>query len=117
MTLLEIAKVLDLEVLTGSEWLSREVAGGYVSDLLSDVLAHAEAGDLWITLQTHLNIVAVASMKELAGIIIVNGRKPDVETLRKAAEESLPIFATPQAAFQVVGKLYQLGVRAGHAVV
>jgi len=111
MTLREIAAKLDLEARSGNEVLDREVTGGYVSDLLSDVLAHTKKGNVWVTLQTHLNIVAVASMKQLAGIIIVNGRQPDEATLKKAGEEGVPILGTERTAFQLVGKLYQLGIR------
>ncbi len=76
--------------------------------MLSDVLAHAEKGSAWITLQTHLNIVAVAAMKELGGIIITNGRSPDEGTLRKAAEEKIPILVTRLPSFEVAGRLYSL---------
>ncbi|MCK5571213.1 MAG: serine kinase, partial [Bacteroidetes bacterium] len=76
MNLHDIAEALNLRVKSGADQLDREVTGGYVSDMLSDVIAHAEKGNLWVTLQTHLNIIPVASMKEIAGIILVNGRHP-----------------------------------------
>jgi predicted transcriptional regulator len=81
-----------------------------VSDLLSDVMANAKAGDLWVTLQTHQNIVAVASLKEIAGIIIIGGREPEKATLAKAEEEKIPILLTNLPAFEVVGRLYQMGI-------
>ena len=56
--------------------MERTVEGGYVSDLLSDVIAGAQEGDLWVDLQIHQNIVAVAVLKDLAGILIVGGRNP-----------------------------------------
>jgi predicted transcriptional regulator len=111
MTLREIAEALDAQIKTCREAQEREVAGGYASDLLSDVLAHAQKGDLWITLQTHLNIVAVAGMKELAGIIVTGGRSPDEETLKKAAEEKVPVLMTRLPSFEVGGRLYVLGLR------
>lgn len=110
MTLREVAEALDADVKTCRELLDREVTGGYVSDMLSDVLAHARKGNVWITLQTHLNIVAVAGMKELAGVIIANGRRPDEETLKRAAEETVPIMIARFPSFEVVGRLYSLGV-------
>jgi hypothetical protein len=67
--LARIVEKLSLAVRTGSENLDTEVTAGYSSDLMSDVIAHARAGSLWITLQIHQNIVAVASMNELAGIV------------------------------------------------
>ena len=111
ITLHEIAKALNLRVETGNDLLERGVNGGYASDLLSDVLAHARKGDVWITLQTHPNIVAVASAKELCGIIIVNGRAPAAETLRKAGEEHVPILVSPLATYDLACRLGELGVK------
>jgi hypothetical protein len=113
MKLQDIVETLDLNVKSGNVLLDREVAGGYVSDILSDVLAHGESGDIWVTIQIHLNIIPIASMKELAGIIIANDRQPDEETLQKADAENIPVMGTDMSAFQIVGKLYQLGIR-GH---
>ena len=110
MKIIDIVKSLSLNVKSGDNLLDREVTGGYVSDLLSDVIAHAQKGDIWVTLQIHLNIIPVASMKELSGIIIVNGRQPDKETLQKAEEEMVPVLGTEMNAFNVVGKLYQAGI-------
>ncbi|MEW5693729.1 MAG: DRTGG domain-containing protein [Candidatus Hydrogenedentota bacterium] len=111
MKLKNIVENLKLNVIAGDSLLDREVSGGYVSDMLSDVIAHSSKGDLWVTLQTHLNIIAVASMKELSAILIVNNRRPDEETLKKAVDEKIPVLNTEMNAFQVVGKLYQLGIR------
>jgi predicted transcriptional regulator len=103
----DLRDMLSLQVLTEGVSLDAEVLGGYVSDLLSDVMANAKEGDIWITLQTHLNIVAIASLKGITGIIIVNGRRPDEETLKKASEEGIPIMSTKESAFEVAGKLYK----------
>ena len=103
-----IIKTLKLEVQAGAGDLSREVTGAYVSDLLSDVLAHAQPGYLWATLQTHPNIVAVAQMKELSGIVIVNDRKPEDKTLKGAQSEGIPLLTTRMPAFELAGKLYRL---------
>ena len=71
MTVADIVKALDLKVFSGNEGLNQEIAGGYTSDLLSDVMGNADAGMVWITLQTHINVMAIASLKELAAIILV----------------------------------------------
>lgn len=84
------------------------VAGCYISDLLSDVMAHGKEGELWITLQTHPNTVAVALIKGIAAIVITNGRQPDPETAKKAEAEQMPILTTPQSTFSVAGRLYAL---------
>ncbi len=115
MTLRDLVKEFDLEVITGSGNLDREVTSGYVSDLLSDVLAHADEGSLWVTLHIHQNIVAVASHKDLAGIILVQGRQPEKDTIAKAKEENLPVLVSGLSAFELVGKLYKAGLRGAQA--
>jgi hypothetical protein len=87
------------------------VTGGYASDLLSDVLAHADDGALWVTLHIHQNIVAVASHKGLAGIILVQGRQPEKDTIARAEEENIPIMVSELPAFELVGRLYKAGIR------
>ena len=108
MKLNEIIKKLQLKVLTGQENLDVDVTGGYTSDLLSDVIANSKQENLWITLQIHQNIIAVAKLKDLAGIIIVNNREPDDDTLEKAREENVPLLGSEEMAFEVSGKLYEL---------
>ena len=110
MNLKEIVKSLELQVRTGADRLDQEITRGYASDLMSDVMAHAGEGDLWITLQTHQNVVAVAVMKSLAGIILVNGREPQEDTVQKAEAESLPVMVTRLPAFELIGRLYALGI-------
>lgn len=111
MKLTDLVEALNLAVKTGKNLLEREVTGGYAGDLLSDVLANARKGNVWITLQTHMNIVAVASAKELSGILIVNGRKPEEATLRKAEEEEIPIMISSLSTYNVVSRLCELGVK------
>jgi predicted transcriptional regulator len=111
MTLGEVVEALKLDVRTGSEEMGRIVEGGYVSDLLSDVIAGAKEGDLWITLQIHQNIVAVAFLNNLAGIIVVGGREPDPDTVKKAEEQGVPILETSMRSYELAGRLYEMGIR------
>lgn len=111
MTVREIADKLELEILTDGAGLDREVTGGYASDLLSDVIGHGEAGNIWVTLQTHGNIVAVATLKELAAVVLVGGRMPEAETLDRARQEKVLLLRSSLPSFEVAGRLYQLGVR------
>jgi predicted transcriptional regulator len=110
MKLSEIVKSLNLQVACGEEQLDKEVRGGYSSDLLSDVMANCKKGDIWITLQVHPNVVAVAMLKEIAGIVMINGRKPQDETIKKAESEGLPIMTSDMPAFELVGRLYNKGI-------
>jgi hypothetical protein len=111
MKLAELAQKLELQVRTGEDSLDVDVTKGYASDLLSYVMARADEGDVWITLQTHQNIVAVAVMKSLAGIILVNGREPEEATLNKAAAESIPLMVSQLTTFDLIGKLFESGIR------
>lgn len=110
MTLNEIVEKLQLKVCSGENKLNQEITGGYASDLMSDVIANSKAGNIWITMQIHINIAAVAVLKDLAAIVIVQGRKPQDDTLKKANEESIAILVSNLPAFELCGKLYELGV-------
>lgn len=112
MTVQELAAALGLEVLAGED-LDRQVTGGYAADLLSDVMAHAGAGSLWITLQTHANVAAVASLKELAGVVIANGRRPEADLLERAREHKVNLLASTLPPFEIAGRLYEMGIRGG----
>jgi hypothetical protein len=108
--LAEVVETLDLTVRTAKGQLATEVTGGYASDLMSDVIANGRKGYLWVTLQIHQNIVAVASMKELAGVILVNGREPEEQTVVAADVEGVPVMVSALPAFELIGKLYNLGI-------
>jgi hypothetical protein len=111
MTLSELAACLDFKVFTSGVPLDTPVLGGYASDLLSDVIGHGRKGDLWVTMQVHPNIIAVAVLKDLAGIVLVNGREPAPETLEQAAREKVPLLGARSGAFEVSGRLYGLGLK------
>jgi len=111
MKLSEIVKQCNLTLETGDKPLEREVTGGYSSDLLSDVMANSRKGHIWITLQVHPNIIAVAVLKELSAIILVNGRKPDDETISKAQSENVALLTSQLSAFDLAGQLYGMGLR------
>lgn len=85
-----------------------KVSGAYVSDLLSDVMGGASEGELWITLQAHGNVVAIASLRELSAIILVNGIVPDEAVVEKAREEEIPLLGTTESTFETGGRLYRL---------
>jgi predicted transcriptional regulator len=102
----------NLKPIAGEQGLDREVKGGYCGDLLSDVMAKAPIGCVWLTVQGHLNIVAVAVLREMAAIVITGGRQPDAETVQKANQEQLPVLIWPHSAFELAGRIYVLGVGA-----
>jgi len=110
MNVAEAAKKIDGTLITAAAAADREIQGGYASDLLSDVMGNSREGDIWVTLQKHVNIVAVAQLNGLAGIVLVNGRKPDPDALAKAEEAGIPIISTPLQAFDAIGILYAQGI-------
>ena len=111
MTVTELASLVDGALVGPADTGRREVRGGYCSDLLSDVMANAQDGDAWITMQRHVNTVAVAQLKNLAAIVIVNGRVPEADMAARAAEHGVAVVTTPLPAFDAAGRLYAAGVR------
>lgn len=110
MTVTEVAEALELDIETGQENLDRSITGGCVSDLLSYVMGSAAAGNLWITIQVHPNIVGVAELLDLAGIVIADGQELDTPTIEKARQHGIPLLASKETAFTLAGRLYALGV-------
>ncbi|MCX7847806.1 MAG: DRTGG domain-containing protein [bacterium] len=90
----------------------QEVTDAYASDLLSDVVGHAHAGTLLITIQVHRNVVAVASLVGLSAVVIAQGRQPEEDVLAAARENQVNLLSAPSSAFTLAGRLYQLGLRA-----
>lgn len=108
MKISEIISALNLKVISGDKGLKNEVTGGYVSDLLSDVMGSAREGNVWVTLQTHQNVVAVSALKDLAAIIIVKGLLPDNDTIEKSNIENIPVLSTELDTFNITGRLFEL---------
>jgi predicted transcriptional regulator len=108
MKVKDVAEKLGLKVYSAPQGLEREVSGGYTSDLLSDVMGHSQEGQIWITLQTHKNIMAVASLRDLAAIILVKGFEPDADTMELSEQEGIPVLGTRMQAFELSGSLYEI---------
>lgn len=113
MNLKQIAETLALEDLTPELPMDGAAAvdKAHASDLLSDVLANAPAGGLLITIQVHMNVVAVAVHAGLKAVIFAFGMKPPEDVRAKAVAEKISLFTTPETTFTVAGKLYALGLR------
>ncbi|HID57260.1 TPA: serine kinase [Candidatus Poribacteria bacterium] len=109
MNVSDIVSELNLIPLSGP--FEREIKGGYASDLISDVLANGEEGDVWVTIQIHRNVVSVASLKEFAAVIISGGRKPEESTIDEANREKVTLLSTTMSTYEVVGRLYSMGIR------
>ncbi len=108
MKVKELVKELDLKIFGGAEGLTNDFDGGYVSDLLSDVMGNADANQVWLTLQTHKNVMAIASLKDLAAIILISGHEPEADTLAQSNEEGIPLLGTHMSTFETAGRMYEL---------
>ena len=111
MNLQQIIDRLNLTVLTDPrDFTLIQPNGGYTSDLLSCVMAGAKSNYLWITLQAHLNIVAVAALLEVAAIIVTENAQPDSTTITKANEQGIILLSTPKPTYEINGKLWEMGI-------
>jgi predicted transcriptional regulator len=108
MKITDIITRLNLKVISGHSGLANDITGGYVSDLLSDVMGNAKEGQIWITLQTHQNIIAVASLKDISAIIIVKGNVPEPDTIEKSNMENIPVLSTKLDTFNIAGRVFEL---------
>lgn len=106
MNVRELVEKFDLKVVAGEAGLDRNVTGGYCGDLLSEVMGNAGMGCVWLTVQAHQNIVAVAVLREMAAIVITGGATPSAETLDKADKEGIPLMTYPGPSFELSGQIY-----------
>ena len=111
MQIKEVINSLNLQLLTHTGDMQAEVTGGYASDLLSNVMGQAAAGNVWITMQGHQNVVAVAQLAGLAAVIIAGGAQPDAAMVNKASQEGIVVLRTELSSYEVAGRLYQLGIQ------
>jgi len=110
MLVKEIVEQLGLVIFSGEQVLDKQVTGGVISDILSDVMAQAQKGAIWVTNQTHENVLAIVFFKSLAGVILPGGLQLDEPAAEKAIEKKLPVFLSQLSAFEIVGRLYELGI-------
>lgn len=110
MRVQEIVEAMDLTVICGEEFMNREVAGGYVGDLLSVVMGKATEDCVWVTVQSHINIIAVATLIGVSCIIVSEGFKIDDDAVRKAKEEEVILLSSKKSSFQLTAELGKLGV-------
>jgi hypothetical protein len=110
MNVRQMARQLALDIVVQAD-LEREVSGGYASDLLSCVMARAQAGNVWVTLQSHPNVIAVASLLDLCAVIVTEGMAMDEVTRQKAQQASVNVLSTIRDTFTIVGDLARLGIK------
>lgn len=106
MKVSDLVEKYNLKVFAGHDSLEKEISGGYVSDLLSDVMGNASENEIWITLQTHQNVIAIASLMDLAAVVLVKNLEPDADTLIHSREEGIPLLGTSYTTFEIAGRIY-----------
>lgn len=100
----ELMDILPIQLETSSDQLNQKITGVYCGDLLSLVMANAKDGNIWITIQNHINVVAVASLVGIAAIIVVEGIPVEQQVIDKAEEEDIVIFTTKNSAYDIASK-------------
>jgi hypothetical protein len=109
MKLQEIATKLEIKGLTAIP--DRDVTGVYISDMVSDVIANAKAGNLLVTVQVHTNALAAANLVDICGIVVAQGKQPAEDVLKMAERHQIAIFSTDLNRWQLATRLYEAGVR------
>ncbi len=110
MTLKQLYEAGEFTLLTPGAPIDRPITGGICCDLLSWVMAKGSAGMAWITVQTHMNVVAVASLHEFSCILLAEGCAMPPDVLKKAAEEGITVLGSPRSGYELSGMLYALGI-------
>jgi predicted transcriptional regulator len=109
MKLQELAAKLELKCVT--EAFDKQVSGVYISDMVSDVIANAKAGDLLVTVQIHSNVIAAANLVDICGIVVTQGKLPAEDVVKMANKAEIPIFSTNLNRWQMATRLYEAGIR------
>ena len=111
MTVAELTQKIDGKLCAGRDAAKEEVLSGCVCDLLSWAMAHAKKGTAWVTVQTHMNVIAVAGLLDIACVVLPDGMEADPAVIEKARETGVIVVSSPKSAFDIAGVLYGAGVR------
>ena len=110
MTVGDLMELIEATDMTPETDKSGEVTCGYTCDLLSWVMAHGAAGMAWVTVQTHMNVIAVASLMEMAAVIIPEGIEMEAPSLEKAKDEDIVVLQSRLTAYEICARLAQAGL-------
>ena len=110
MTVKELCELIEAQDMTPEADKGTEVSCGYTCDLLSWVMAHGAADMAWVTVQTHMNVIAVASLMEMAAVIIPEGIEMEAPSLEKAKDEGINVFQSPLTAYEICARLAAAGL-------
>lgn len=108
MKVKDICEKMDMQIIAGEKGINKEVKGVYSCDLLSWVMAHGKSNDAWVTIQTHSNTIAVASLLEMSCIIIPENAEIEEETIKKAEEEEITILSSSLSSYEICYRIHDL---------
>lgn len=111
MQLIEIGKILECESYTENNLLEKDIEYCYATDMMSDVLKSCKIGSLLITGLVNIQVIQIAEIMDLKGIIFVSGKEPSSDIIKSASEKNLPILKTEKNLFEACGILYSIGLR------
>jgi len=109
MKLQEIINKLTLNVLTVVE--DKDITGVFISDMLSDVMSNAQSGNLWITVQSHKNIVSAANLIDVSAVIVTHNKKVPEDTIELANRYHVVILSSPLPTFELASRLVEAGIK------
>ncbi len=109
MKLKELGEKLELRAVT--KVFDRDVTGVYISDMVSDVIANAKAGDLLVTVQIHSNVIAAANLVDICGIVVTQGKVAPDDVLKMAEKAEITLYSTDLNRWQMATRLYEAGIR------
>ena len=110
MTVQDLITLIDATDVTPETSKQTEVTCGYTCDLLSWVMAHGATGMAWVTVQTHMNVIAVASLMEMAAVIIPEGIEMEEASLQKARDEEITVLQSDKTAYEICAILAKAGL-------
>jgi len=109
MKLQELAEKLELKNRT--KVFDKDISGVYISDMVSDVIANAKAGNVLVTVQIHNNVIAAANLVDICGVIVTQGKVPTDEVIKMAEKAEIPIYTTDMNRWQIATRMYEVGIR------
>ena len=112
MTVKEVLELIEAKDMTPETDKNTEVSCGYTCDLLSWVMAHGTAGMAWVTVQTHMNVIAVALLSDMACVIMPEGIEMEKESLDKADAEGMCVLQSPLSSYEICGRMHEKGIPA-----
>ena len=110
MKVSELKEKLNLTLCAGESGILKDISGCYIGDLLSLAMARVSAGNIWITIQTNVNVIAVSALTEAGCVILAEGLKPDENALNKADAEGIPVLSSEKTVYELAKELAALGI-------